>query len=163
MPIPAFGHLPLASPTLKQWSPQKNREIRVEKTSVLVYEANWDDLSHPDNPPKVRDSSNVVTEFYRTVRAAWHSASQIFPGDRTVGGTGPRLMVVWLVIAAILNALVIIGWRLNWSIDRLTSVLSESERIQLGIGLGISAWSAYSLVLAIRKWNNSRKREVQLR
>lgn len=139
------------------------QEVRVGGAPVLEYEANWADVSHPDNPPKVRDSSDVVTEFYRTVRAAWQSASYISPDDTATGAAAePKPMLVWLGIAAIFNALLILGWRLDWSAATLLSELNESPLVLAGIGLGIMGFSVYSLVQAIRKWN-SRKLEVEPR
>ncbi len=145
------------APARRAAPPLEVNEIRVDGAPVQVHEANWADISHPDNPPQVRDSRDVVTEFYRTVRAAWHSASHISPGDTATGPTAdPRPMLVWLGIAVIVNALAIIGWRLDWSSATLFSALNENELVPVSIGLGMMGFGA---VQAIRKWN-SRKSEV---
>ena len=139
------------------------REIRVDGAPVHVYEANWADVSHPDNPPIVRDSRDVVTEFYKTVRSAWYAASRISPERREESvGAGPKPMVVWMAIAFLLNALLISIWVFDWTVEGLESALNNNEQLRQGLALGLACFCIYSLVQGILIWR-ARRREAGLR
>lgn len=113
-------------------------EISVDGTPVLVCEGNWANVSHPDNPPRVRESSDVVTEFYKTVCTAWDSAIHPFRRDAAAPtSTVPKPMLVWLGIAAVVNLLALLSWRLEWSVDKLSAALDENEWAIQSFGLGV--------------------------
>ncbi len=127
-------------------------KIKVNGVPVVIHEANWAPLSHPDNPPKVRESSKIIIlEFYRTVGAAWQS---INPFAKSAGKSkSDRLnsMYVWLIFAAIL-AIPLIG---HLAIPGLGKTLSF---VAVVFFITFMFYSAYK---AFHGWNLERKKATK--
>ncbi len=77
--------------------------VKVGKRTVLIHEANWAQISRPDNPPSVEIRSDLQIEFFRTVRSAWKRAWKRFgvANDRYSHAIR-RLKIAWLILVAVL-------------------------------------------------------------
>ncbi len=77
--------------------------VKVGTRTVLIHEANWAQISHPDNPPRVEIRSDLQIEFFRTVRSAWRRAWKRFgvANDRYSHAIR-RLKIAWLILMAVL-------------------------------------------------------------
>ena len=130
--------------------------IEINGVPVLIHEANWAPLSHPDNPPYIRYNTDIQSEFFKTVRAAWYFARDSFGGSKTLKPDSKRnSMAFWLVVAATFAA---IGLTFLLVAPFRLLLFSFLNKYGMGtFGLLLSVWCCYSLFNAIRRWNRERQ------
>ena len=68
--------------------------ITIGDAPVLVREAHWASLSHPDNPPQVRLAPYLLLDLVDTVSRAWYASAPATAIRRLSGGVTPALSLI---------------------------------------------------------------------
>jgi hypothetical protein len=127
------------------------KKISIDGVPVVIHEANWASLSHPDNPPYIRYKSDLQSEFFGTVCSAWNVAQNSFLGAKTnQSSLGKKSNISWLAIAGISTVLMVALIILNPFGLFVSSLWEEYGSTALGVVL--IAVLPYTIINALRRW-----------
>lgn len=99
--------IPQRSKRLKCTEPKK---IDLNGIPLLVHEANWAIVSHPDNPPNIHYNPAIPKESFKTVISIWHRAGHSFADFFFFISIGASMLVYFIILVILEYTLKAVGW-----------------------------------------------------
>jgi hypothetical protein len=137
------------------------RKVAVDGANVIVREANWSELSDPDNPLEVRLVPYVITGYLRTLATAlgWWRLKELLSKVKSQKRLRRKFFFRTLMACVLFVGALLITWNIrnfDTPIDKTTSVLTLVMDIALAIFgatfmVGLILYPPYYAVFSMKK------------